>query len=251
MVKKRIIPILLLHEGRMIKTIRFDAYRDVGNPVTTARIYQAQRADELLFLDITASVQERNILFDIVREVSQECFMPLGVGGGLRSVEDIRAILSAGADKVVINTAALEQDGFIEAAARRFGSSTIVVSIDVKQHPNGAYEVYTRRAAHATGKDPVHWAREAVARGAGEILITRADLDGTMQGLDTALIEKTARAVDVPVIASGGVGALDDFKHAFDAGASAVGAGSIFHFTDQNIIKTRKFLWNAGVPVRP
>ncbi len=251
MLKQRIIPMLLLYKGRMVKTVQFAEYRDVGNPVTTARVFQAQRADELLFLDISASIEDRGILFDIVKEVSGECFMPLGVGGGLRTLEDIRAILEKGADKVIINTAAVEHPGFIEDAARRFGSSTIVVSIDTKKRNDGTYEVYTRRATNATGLDPVAWAVEAARRGAGEIIITRADLDGTMQGLDIGLITKVVQSVNVPVVASGGVGSLDDFRNAFQAGVSGVGAGSIFHFTDQSIVKTRKYLCNAGINVRP
>jgi len=250
MLKTRIIPSLLLKDGRMVKSVRFGGYRDVGHPVTTAKIYDAQRADELIFLDISASREGRRTLFDYVRQVAEECFMPLGVGGGITSIEDIRELLKSGADKVVINTAAVENPELIRKAASRFGSSTIVVSIDVKKTPDGKYEVFTRGATAATGLDPVIWAKEAQNLGAGEILITSVDQEGTLAGYDTALIRSVAEAVSIPVIAHGGAGKLSDFKEAIAAGASAVAAASIFHFTDQSPIKTRKYLHDAGVSVR-
>lgn len=243
---------LLLKDGRLVKTIKFKDYRDVGNPVTTAKIYDAQRADELMFLDIAAGVENRRTLFDIVKVVSEECFMPLGVGGGIRSLEDIRLLLRGGADKVVINTAAVEQPGFITAAAEKFGCSTVVVSIDFRRHQDGRAEAVIRGGRQLTGLEPVAWAMAAVAAGAGEILITSVDRDGTMQGLDIPLIRAVVDAVAVPVICSGGVGSLEDFKNGFsDGGAAAVGAGSIFHFTDQSIIKTRRYLVGEGIAVRP
>ncbi|MBI1812549.1 imidazole glycerol phosphate synthase subunit HisF [Candidatus Peregrinibacteria bacterium] len=252
MLKNRIIPSLLLKNGRMVKSVRFERYRDVGHPITAAKIYDAQRADELIILDITASQEKRDILFEIVREISAECFMPLGVGGGIRSVADIRMLLRCGADKAVINTAAVEVPGLIGEAAAAFGSSTIVVSIDARKHGSGTYEVFTHAATKATGKDPVAWATEVVARGAGEIFLTAVDRDGTMEGLDLALIRSVADAVSVPVIASGGVGTLEDFKRGIvDGHASAVSAASIFHFTDQSPIKTRKYLVDQGLHVRP
>ncbi|OGD71828.1 imidazole glycerol phosphate synthase subunit HisF [Candidatus Collierbacteria bacterium RIFCSPHIGHO2_02_FULL_49_10] len=250
MLKMRIIPSLLLKDGRMVKSVRFGGYRDVGHPVTTAKIYDAQRADELIFLDISASREERRTLFDYVRQVAEECFMPLGVGGGITSVEDIRELLKSGADKVVINTAAIENPELVRKAALRFGSSTIVVSIDVKKTQDGKYEVFIRGATTSTGLDPVTWAKEVEGLGAGEILITSVDQEGTMAGYDTILIRNVAEAVSIPVIAHGGAGKLSDFKEAIVAGASAVAAASIFHFTDQSPIKTRKYLHDAGVNVR-
>ena len=251
MLKYRIIPILLLKNGRMVKTIRFGSYRDVGDPIKTAKIYDAQRADELIFLDIEASREKRGTLIDVVREVSKECFMPFGVGGGIRDLEDIRLLLRGGADKVVINTIAVEDPDFITKAAEKFGSSTIVVSIDVRKNKDGRYEVFTNGAGKATGLDPVDWAKIAVERGAGEIIITDADRDGTMEGLNIPLIRSVADSVNVPVIAVGGVANLQDFQNAFtEGGAQAVGAGSIFHFTDQSIIKTRGYLFNEGINVR-
>lgn len=235
----------------MVKTIKFNEYRDVGNPITTAKIYDAQRADELIFLDIDGDSKNRNVLLDIVKEVSTCCFMPFGVGGGIRTVDDIKFILLNGADKVIINTAAFEDKNFISEAANIFGSSTIVVSIDAKKNDKGEYEVFTRRATQATGMDPVSWAKEVVRRGAGEIVITSVDRDGTMEGLDMDLIESVNKAVNVPVICSGGVKDLDDFKQGYEeADISAVAAGSIFYFTDQSIIKTRRYLSNKGVNVR-
>ncbi len=250
MLKTRIIPSLLLKDGRMVKSIKFTNYRDVGHPLTTAKIYDAQRADELLFLDISASREGRKILFDLVRQVAEECFMPLGVGGGIASIEDVREILKSGADKVVINTAAVENPEFITKAATRFGSSTIVVSIDVKKNTGGSNEVFIRGASMPTGLDPVSWAKQVEQLGAGEILITSIDQEGTLSGYDLDLVGQIASAVSIPVIAHGGAGKLSDFKEAIIAGASAVSAASIFHFTDQSPIKTRKYLFDAGVNVR-
>lgn len=251
MLKNRIIPILLLKDGRMIKTIQFDKYRDVGNPVTTARIYNAQRVDELMFLDISASQEERKTLFNIVRESAEECFMPLSAGGGIRNLEDIRLLLQHGADKVVINTAAFEKEGFVKEAAQKFGSSTIVVSIDVRKNENNNYEVYVRSGSKSTGLDPVVWAQEVEKQGAGEIMIVSIDREGTMEGLDIDLISSVTQAVSIPVIASGGVGSLQDYQFGFEkGGANAVAAGSIFHFTDQNPIMTRNYLTHHNANVR-
>lgn len=235
----------------MIKTIQFGTFRDVGDPVTAARVYNAQRADELLFLDISASTEGRRTLFEIVEKAAEECFMPLGVGGGITTIEDIREVLQHGADKVIINTAAVENPAFIRKAVERFGSSTIVVSIDVRQHASGQYEVFTHSGTKATGRDPVAWAQEMERVGAGEMMITSIDREGTMKGLDTPLVTSVARAVSVPVIASGGVGQLSDFKDGFEAGATAVAAGSIFHFTDQSPIMTRNYLTHVHANVRP
>ncbi len=250
MLKIRIIPSLLLKDGRMVKSVRFGGYRDVGHPVTTAKIYEAQRADELIFLDISASQEGRRTLFDYARQAAEECFMPLGIGGGIRSVEDIRELLKGGADKVVINTAAVENPELIRKAALRFGSSTIVVSIDVKKNVKGNYEVFIKGGTKSTGLDPVIWAKQAEELGAGEIFITSIDKEGTMSGYDLDLLRVVSQAVLIPVIAHGGAGKLSDFKEAIEAGASAVSAASIFHFTDQSPIKARKYLFDAGINVR-
>ncbi len=235
----------------MIKTKQFDSFRDVGNPVTAARVYNHQKADELIFLDITASVEERSTLFDIIEEVSEECFMPFAVGGGIKSLEDITRLIQHGADKVIINSYAIENPEFIRQAAEKFGSSTIVVSIDVRQHRDGSYEVYTHRGQTAVGKDPVTVAKQMEAMGAGEIMITSINKEGTMEGLDLLLTKQVVEAISVPVIASGGVGELSDFQKGFEvAGASAVAAGSIFHFTDQSPIMTKNYLLNNNANVR-
>ena len=247
MLKYRIIPTLLLKDGRMVKSRQFANYRDVGNPVTAAKIYDAQRADELIFLDISASREGRSILFDFIKEVSAECFMPLGVGGGIRSVADIHTLLKQGADKVAINTAAYEVPGLIKKAAEVFGSSTIVVSIDVKNST-----VWIKGGATDTQADPVLYAKKMEAAGAGEIFLTSIDRDGMMSGYDLDLVRSVADAVSIPVIASGGAGTLEDLKQGIEEGhASAVAAASIFHFTDQSPIKARKYLADHGVNVRP
>jgi len=252
MLKKRIIPSLLLKDDRMVKSVQFGNFRDTGHPNTAARIYDAQRVDELLVLDITASREKRGIHTEIITRMSEECFMPLCVGGGIRSIDDITFILSKGADKVSLNTAAVECEGLMEVAARTFGSSTIVVSIDVRQHEDGCYEVFIHSGTVATGMDPVTWAKTAQEKGAGEILLMSIDRNGTMRGLDIPLIRSVTEAVSIPVIAAGGVGTLEDFRRGMEeGGASAVSASSIFHFTDQSPIKTRKYLADRGVNVRP
>jgi cyclase len=236
----------------MVKTIQFDRMRDVGHPITAAKIYDAQGADELVFLDITASSEGRSALIDTVSAVAEECFMPLCAGGGVRSLEDIRQLLSCGADKVSINTRAVENPGFINEAARVFGSANIVVSIDARRLPAGGYEVFTYGGKKATGLDAVAWARTVAARGAGEILITSIDREGMMQGYDIDLVRQVSDAVTVPVIAHGGAGTLKDFVEVINTGrASAAAAASIFHFTDQNLIKSRTAMKQAGLDVRP
>jgi len=250
MLKSRIIPSLLLKDGRMVKSINFGNYRDVGHPLTTAKIYDAQRADELLFLDISASREGRKILFDLIRQVAEECFMPLGVGGGITSVEDIRELLKSGADKAVINTAAVENPDLVKKAALRFGSSTVAVSIDVKKNAQGENEVFIRGASEPTGLSPAAWAKQAEGLGAGEIILTSVDREGTMSGYDLELIRAVTGAVSIPVIAHGGAGKLSDFQEALVAGASAVSAASIFHFTDQSPIKARKYLFDKGLNIR-
>jgi cyclase len=250
--KVRLIPSLLLLNGRCVKGVRFADFRDVGHPITAARVYDAQGADELLFLDITASVENRSTLFEVVARAAEECFMPLTVGGGIRSLADIRTLLRSGADKVSINTAAAERPVFIREAAETFGRQCVMVSIDCRRRDDGRYEVMTRRGQEATGRDPLAWAQEAEAHGAGEILLTAVDREGTRQGYDLELTRAVVKGVRVPVIAAGGAGSL---QHLVDGvavgGASAVSAASLFHFTDQSVIKAKAYMRNAGLDVRP
>jgi cyclase len=235
----------------MIKTVQFNAHRDVGNPTTVAKVYDAQHADELIFLDITATVENRHFLFDIVRDVAAECFMPLTVGGGIRTLEQAREVLQTGADKVAINTAAVERPELINELARKFGKSTVVVSIDYKLNPQGRLEVFTHRACQGTGMDPVDWAREVDKRGAGEILLTCVDREGTMKGYDLETCHLVSEAVSIPVIISGGCGTIQDLVDGIQIGkASAVAAASIFHFTDQSIYKAHSHMREKGLPSR-
>lgn len=235
----------------MVKGVRFGDFRDVGAPVTTAKIYDAQGADELIFLDIEASTEGRGTIIDVVSKVADECFMPLTAGGGVRSLADFRRLLLAGADKVSINTAAVESPGLITEAARQFGAQCVVVSIDSKAGAGGRPEVHTHAGRRPAGLDPVEWARKAASLGAGEILITSVDREGTREGYDLELTRRVAEAVDVPVIANGGVGSLQHFVDGLiDGKASAVAAASIFHFTDQSVIKSKTFMKQAGIDVR-
>ncbi len=251
MLKTRIIPKLLLKNGRCVKGVKFKALRDTGHPVTAARIYDAQGADELMFLDIDASAENRSIIYDVIARTAEEVFMPFCVGGGVRSVEDVRGLLRAGADKVSVNTAAVENPKLIEDGASIFGVQCMLVSIDYRRHDDGRLEVFTHGGEVATGKDPKAHALQMVERGAGELLLTSIDRDGTMEGYDLDLLHDVASRVRVPVIASGGAGTL---QHLVDAvkqgGASAVAIGSLFHFTDQSPIKARSFMSVAGVDVR-
>jgi len=250
--KIRLIPSLLLLNGRCVKGVRFADFRDVGHPITAARVYDAQGADELLFLDITASVENRSTLFEVVARAAEECFMPLTAGGGVRSLGDIRTLLRCGADKVSINTAAVERPAFIREAAETFGRQCIMLSIDCRRRADGRYEVVTRRGQEATGRDPLAWAQEAEAHGAGEILLTALDREGTRQGYDVELTRAVAKGVRVPVIAAGGAGSLQHLVDGVAAGgASAVSAASLFHFTDQSVIKAKAYMRNAGLDVRP
>jgi len=251
MLKKRLIPTLLLRNGRMVKGANFTAFRDVGHPVTTAKIYDAQGADELIFLDIEASQENRKTLFDVVSQVAEHCFMPLTVGGGVRSVEDFRLLLLAGADKVSINTAAFERPTLIVEAAEKFGRQCVVVSIDTRSTSVFPWEVFTHAGQKSTGMDALNWARRAASLGAGEILITSIDREGTSKGYDLELVKTIANALDIPVIASGGVGNLWHLVDGINIGhASAVAAASIFHFTDQSVIKAKTFMKQASVDIR-
>lgn len=249
--KNRLIPVLLLNAGRMVKGVRFGDFRDVGHPVTTARVYDAQGADELIFLDIQAGREGRGALDDVVMQVAEGCFMPLTVGGGVRSIEDFRRLLKAGADKVSINTAAVERPTLISEASAVFGAQCVVVSIDAKRNAQGRREVVTHAGTRFAGLDPVAWATEAARLGAGELLVTSVDHEGAMKGYDLELIRQVADAVDIPVVAHGGVGTLEHLAEGLREGkASAVAAASIFHFTDQSVIKAKTYLKQAGVGIR-
>ncbi len=248
---KRIIPCLDVAEGRVVKGVNFVNLRDAGDPVEVARRYDEEGADELAFLDIRASVETRALLYRMIEAVADQVFIPLTVGGGVNSVDDIRALLNAGADKVSINTAGVKNPGLFEAAARRYGAQCIVAAIDAKQSAPEAWEVYTHGGRTPTGLDAVDWAREVVARGAGEILLTSMDRDGARTGFDLALTRAIVDVVDVPVIASGGVGALQDLVEGIlVGGADAVLAASIFHYREFTIGQAKAVLAAAGIEVR-
>ena len=250
MLAKRIIPCLDVDKGRVVKGVKFVSLRDAGDPVEAAKAYNDAKADELVFLDITASHEQRPIMLDVVARTAAVAFMPLTVGGGLRAVEDIRALLSAGADKVSINTSAVERPAFISEASSRFGCQCIVVAIDAKRKGTG-WEVYTHGGRTPTGKDAVAWATEAEQRGAGEILLTSMDRDGTKAGYDLELTRAIAQAVGIPVIASGGAGNSEHFYEALTAGgADAALAASLFHFGELSIAAVKQTLAAHGVNVR-
>jgi imidazole glycerol-phosphate synthase subunit HisF len=251
MLKARVIPCLDVKDGRVVKGVNFVDLRDAGDPVECAIAYDSAGADELCFLDITASHENRSTLLDVVQRTAEACFMPLTVGGGVRATEDIRNLLLAGADKVAINTAAVNDRAFVSAAAEKFGSQCIVVAIDAKQVGAGRWEIFTHGGRRATGIDAVAFAREVVALGAGEILLTSMDRDGAKTGFDLALTAAVAAAVSVPVIASGGVGNLDHLIDGVRLGhANAVLAASIFHFGDFTIRQAKLHMAAAGLPMR-
>ena len=252
MLSRRIIPCLDVNAGRVVKGVKFQELRDAGDPVQCAKAYDRQGADELVFLDITASSDDRGIIRDVVAATAEQCFMPLTVGGGLRQVGDIEAMLRSGADKVSLNTAAIREPRLIREAADRFGAQCIVVAIDAKREPDGrSWRVYTHGGRHATALDAVAWAREAVALGAGEILLTSMDADGTQAGYDCALTRAVSDAVPVPVIASGGAGTMAHFAEVLQEGrASAVLAASLFHFGTFTIPQVKDYLALQGLPVR-
>lgn len=252
MLSRRIIPCLDVNAGRVVKGVKFQQLRDAGDPVACARAYDAQGADELIFLDITASSDERAIMHDVVAATAEQCFMPLTVGGGLRSVDNIEAMLKSGADKVSLNTAAIRDPQLIAAASRRFGNQCIVLAIDAKREPDGqSWRVYTHGGRNPTELDAIAWARRGVELGAGEILLTSMDRDGTGAGYDVELTRRVSDAVEVPVIASGGAGTMQHFADVLDQGhASAVLAASLFHFGTFTIPQVKEFLATQGMPVR-
>ena len=251
MLKIRIIPCLDVHNGRVVKGVQFVDLRDAGDPVEQARVYDAAGADELTFLDITASHENRDTILDVAARTAEQCFMPLTVGGGVRTIEDIRKLLLAGADKVSINSAAVARPDFVREAAEKYGDQCMVVAIDARQARPGKWEVFTHGGRKGTGLDAVEWARRMTDHGAGEILLTSMDRDGTRSGFDLELTRAVSDAVPVPVVASGGVGKLDDLVDGvIKGGASAVLAASIFHFGEFTIAEAKEHLARAGVPIR-
>jgi cyclase len=253
MLAKRIIPCLDVTGGRVVKGTRFVNLRDAGDPVEVAARYDEEGADELTFLDITASHEERDIMIDVVRRTAEQVFMPLTVGGGVRTIDDVRMLLSAGADKVSINTAAVKDASFVERAARRFGSQCIVVAVDARRVPgvSAKWEIYTHGGRRPTGIDAIEWVREVERRGAGEILLTSMDCDGTKDGYDVPLTRAVSEAVGIPVIASGGAGKLEHLAEVLTEGkADAALAASIFHYREFTIRQTKEFLRARGIPVR-
>ena len=252
MLKMRVIPCLDVKDGRVVKGVNFVDLVDAGDPVEQARIYDREGADELTFLDITASHENRDTIFDVVNRTAEQVFMPLTVGGGVRQVEDIRKLLLAGADKVSINTAAIHRPEFVREAAEKFGTQCIVVAIDAKQVSPGKWEVFTHGGRNATGLDAIEWAERMESYGAGEILLTSMDRDGTKSGFDLSLTRSVADRLRIPVIASGGVGTLDHLVEGIrDGHATAVLAASIFHFGTYTIGQAKAALADAGIPVRP
>jgi cyclase len=250
MLNKRIIPCLDVKDGRVVKGINFVSLQDAGDPVDCAKAYDKAGADELVFLDITASFENRKIFLNVVQKTAEEVFMPLTVGGGINNVSDIRQLLNAGADKVSINTSAVNEPGLIRNAANMFGSQCIVVAIDAKRVGNH-WEVFTHGGRTATGKDAILWAKQAEALGAGEILLTSMDADGTKNGYDLALTKAVAEAVNIPVIASGGAGVLEDFYRVFtQTNADAALAASVFHYGEIPIPEVKQFLKQKKVNVR-
>ena len=255
MLKKRIIPCLDVKNGRVVKGINFIDLKDAGDPVEQAEIYSKGGADEICFLDITASNENRNIIYDVVKKTSTKCFVPLTVGGGVREVDDINKLLNCGADKVSINTAAVENFKVVYDSSKKFGSQCIVVAIDAKASKNSSiksgYEVFSHGGTRATNIDAIEWAKKAESLGAGELLITSMDRDGTKKGFDLDLTKKISSNVSVPIIASGGVGSFKDFVEGFKkGGASGLLAASVFHFGQFSIVDVKKILMNEGLPVR-
>ncbi len=247
---KRIIPCLDVKDGRVVKGVNFVGLKDAGDPVEVARRYNEEGADELTFLDITASSDNRDTIVDIVAEVAREIFIPLTVGGGIRKLEDIYKLLNVGCDKVSVNSAAIKRPELIDEGAKRFGSQCIVTAIDVKRNKKGSYNVYLNGGRVDTGIDALAWAKEVVERGSGEILLTSMDADGTKAGFELNITEQISQAVNVPVIASGGAGTMEHIKEAFEHGADAALAASIFHYKEIDIMDLKHYLHDNNIPVR-
>ncbi len=246
---KRIIPCLDVNNGRVVKGVNFVNLKDAGDPVEIAAFYNKSMADELVFLEITASSDVRGIMLDVVRKTAEQVFIPLTVGGGIRTIDDFRTILSAGADKISVNSAAVKRPALIEEAARRFGSQCVVVAIDAKRRDGGGFDVYLNGGRVNTGKDAVEWAKEAESLGAGEILLTSMDCDGVKNGYDIELTKAVSQSVKIPVIASGGAGNMEHFYEAFtEGGADAALAASLFHFKEMEIMDLKKYLKNFPPP---
>lgn len=251
MLAKRIIPCLDIDKGRVVKGVKFLGLKDAGDPIEVAKRYEQEGADELVYLDITASSDNRGIFFDLIENTAKNIFMPLTVGGGIRTVSDIKNLLRAGADKVSINTSAIKNPGLIKQGSEKFGSQCIVVAIDAKKIKNKKWEVYIHGGRTATGIDAIYWAKKAAALGAGEILLTSMDADGTKAGYDLELTKTISNAVNIPIIASGGAGDLEHFYDAFsEANADAVLAASLFHYRELNISQVKKYLKKRKVNVR-
>ncbi|MCW8306356.1 imidazole glycerol phosphate synthase subunit HisF [Acidiphilium sp. PA] len=250
MLKLRVIPCLDVKDGRVVKGVNFVSLRDAGDPVEQALVYDAAGADELTFLDITASHENRDTIIDVVSRTAARVFLPLTVGGGIRSTEDMRRLLLAGADKCSINSAAIARPDFINEAARKFGSQCVVVAVDARAVAAGRWEIFTHGGRQPTGIDAVAWCGEMQARGAGEILLTSMDRDGTGSGFDLALLQAVAGAVTIPIVASGGVGTLDHFTQGARVGATGLLAASVFHFGQFTISEVKASLHRAGLPVR-
>ena len=247
---KRIIPCLDVNNGRVVKGVNFVGLRDAGDPVEVAKRYNAEGADEITFLDITASHENRGTIVDIVEKVAKEVFIPLTVGGGIRTLEDIYALLNVGCDKVSINSSAVSNPGFINESSKRFGSQCIVVAIDVKRVADGSYHVFVKGGREDTGLDALAWAKEVTDRGAGEILLTSMDTDGAKTGCELNITKQISDLVGIPVIASGGAGTMEHIKEAFECGASAALAASIFHFKEIDIMDLKRYLRSNNIPVR-
>ncbi len=248
---KRIIPCLDVDGGRVVKGVNFVGLRDAGDPVEVARRYNEEGADEITFLDIGASHEGRDTIVDVVKKVAEEVFIPLTVGGGIRKLDDIYALLNVGCDKVSINSAAIKRPEFIEEGAKRFGSQCIVVAIDAKRVGEGEWHIFTHGGRNDTGIDAIVWAKEAYERGAGELLVTSMDADGTKAGFDNELNRKIGEVVNIPVIASGGAGTMEHMKEAFTVGhADAALAASIFHFREIDIMDLKRYLKSENIPVR-
>lgn len=251
MLKVRVIPTLLWKGFGLVKGEGFDSWRQVGTVMPSIKVYNARDVDELILLDITASEEDREPDYDSIEEFASECFVPLTYGGGVNDLAIIRKVLLSGADKVAINTVAYTKPGLVKEAAYKFGSQCIVASIDVKKSKNGQYECYSHCGTNATGRNPVEWAQTIEALGAGELLLSSIDRDGTMQGYDNELIQRVSSAVSIPVIASGGAGNYDHMLQALEKGrATAVAAASIFHFTEQTPAEAKRYLAQHGIPVR-